>query len=224
MNVPKLALFDLDNTLLTGDTDALWCEFLIERGLVDARTFASQSREMERRYRAGVATAEEFCGFYVSTLGGKSPRQWAESRDEFFRQWILPRIPDAARAMVDAHRARDEMLVLTTATNKFLTELTAREFGIENLLATEMEQTDEVFTGKTTGVLNMRHGKVKRLLEFLKTRDLSAVLLHDATFYSDSINDLALLEAVMFPVAVDPDDKLLAEALARGWKIMKLDR
>ena len=224
MSMPRLALFDLDNTLLTGDTDVLWCEFLIDHGLVDARTFASENLEMERRYRAGLASAEEFCGFYVSTLRGRSPRQWMSSRDEFFRQWILPRIPDAARSLVAAHRACDDMLVLTTATNRFLTELTARELGIENLLATEMEQKGDVFTGKTTGVLNMREGKVTRLVEFLQVRGLSNALLHDATFYSDSINDLPLLEAVMFPVAVDPDDKLVVEAKARGWNILKLDR
>jgi phosphoserine phosphatase len=122
------------------------------------------------------------------------------------------------------HRTREEVLILTTATNRFLTELTAQDLGIDNLLATEVEQVGGVFTGSTTGMLNMREGKVSRLKDWLATREWPAQLLHEATFYSDSINDLPLLEAVATAIAVDPDAKLAAHAKARGWQILTLAR
>lgn len=224
MSGRRLALFDLDNTLLTGDTDVLWCDFLIERGLVDAGAFAAANADMERRYQAGLATAEEFCGFYVSTLKDRRREDCESWRDEFFRDWIRPRIPDSARALLQMHRVREEVLILTTATNRFLTELTARDLGIENLLATEVEQIGGVFTGNATGLLNMREGKVGRLKHWLDARDWPARLLREATFYSDSINDLSLLEAVATAIAVDPDPKLAAQAKTRGWQILTLAR
>ncbi len=224
MSTRRLALFDLDNTLLTGDTDVLWCEFLIERGLVDVDAFAAANTDMERRYQVGLATAEDFCGFYVSTLKDHRREDCEGWRDEFFRDWIRPRIPDSARALLYMHRVREEVLILTTATNRFLTELTALDLGIDNLLATEVEEIDEVFTGNTTGLLNMREGKVGRLKQWLDARDWPARLLHEATFYSDSINDLSLLEAVATAIAVDPDPKLAAQAKARGWQVLTLAR
>ena len=224
MSVRRLALFDLDNTLLTGDTDVLWIEYLSARGKVDTDTFARANADMERRYKAGLATAEEFCGFYVSTLGGKSPQEWAVQRDEFFREWIHPRIPQSARNLVDNHRQCGDVLLLTTATNRFLTEPAARDLGIEHLLATEVEKANGVFTGKTHGVLNMREGKVTRLAQWLHERDWPASLIGEAIFYSDSINDLPLLESVARPIAVDPDPNLTVQAKSSGWEILHLAR
>ena len=220
----RLALFDLDNTLLTGDTDVLWCDFLIRCGRLDAATFAAANTDMEHRYQAGRASAGEFCAFYVSLLNGITHRDGEVLRQQFFTEWIRPRISDDARALVESHRAKGEVLILTTATNRFITELTARDLGIEHLIAIETESIDDVFTGKTIGVLNMREGKVVRLTQWLHTRGWAESLIGEATFYSDSINDLPLLCAVANPVAVDPDIELQREAAARGWPTIKLRR
>jgi HAD superfamily hydrolase (TIGR01490 family) len=224
MSVRRLALFDLDNTLLTGDTDVLWCDFLIQCGRLDGATIAAANADMERRYQAGSASATEFCEFYVSLLKGISHRDGEVLRQKFFIEWIRPRICDDARALVDRHRALGEVLILTTATNRFTTELTAQDLGIENLIAIETESVDDIFTGKTIGVLNMREGKVARLTQWLVERGWEESLTKEATFYSDSINDLPLLSAVENPVAVDPDLKLAREVAVRGWPTITLRR
>ena len=220
---PRLALFDLDNTLLTGDTDVLWCEFLLERGVLDA-SFAAANADMDRRYRAGDATSQEFCALYVSALTGMSKPQGELLRGEFFRDWIQPRIPADARALVDRHRDDGDILIMTTATNRFITDLTAHAFGIEHLIATDVEEINGVFTGKTLGVLNMREGKVTRLTQWLQNREWPHSLIEHASFYSDSINDLPLLSEVANPVAVDPDARLAKEVEARSWQTIKFDR
>ena len=220
----RLALFDLDNTLLTGDTDVLWCDFLIQCGRLDAATFAAANADMEQRYQAGRATAAEFCAFYVSLLKGISYRDGEVLRQQFFIEWIRPRICDDARALVEKHRALGDVLILTTATNRFTTELTARDLEIENLIAIETESVDDIFTGRTIGVLNMREGKVVRLTQWLFEKGWEESLIKEATFYSDSINDLPLLSLVANPVAVEPDLKLAREVAARGWTTITLRR
>ena len=220
----RLALFDLDNTLLTGDTDVLWCDFLIAQGRLDGAKFAAANADMEQRYQAGQATAAEFCAFYVSLLKGISHRDGVLLRQHFFNEWIRPRISDDARALVEKHRAAGDVLILTTATNRFTTELTAKDLRIEHLIAIETESIDDVFTGGTVGVLNMREGKVIRLAQWLQERGWPESLIGEATFYSDSINDLPLLSAVANPVAVDPDVKLAREVEARGWATIQLPR
>ena len=224
MSARSLALFDLDNTLLTGDTDVLWCDFLIQCGRLDAATCAAANADMEQRYLAGIATAAEFCAFYVSLLKGISCRDGEVLRQQFFTEWIRPRICDDARALVEKHRAFGDVLILTTATNRFTTELTARDLEIENLVAIETERVDDIFTGKTIGVLNMREGKVVRLTQWLFEKGWEESLISEATFYSDSINDLPLLSLVANPVAVDPDLKLAREVAARGWPTIQLRR
>ena len=219
----RLALFDLDNTLLTGDSDVLWVEFLLARGILDA-SFAAANAEMDRRYRAGLATAQEFCALYVSTLTHVTREAGEALRRAFHSEIIRPRISAAARALVESHRAAGDTLVITTATNRFITELTAAEFDIDHLIATDMEEVAGQFTGRTAGVLNMREGKVERLQQWLIARGEPARMLGGATFYSDSINDLPLLSCVGTPVAVDPDEKLCAEARLCGWTIMTLMR
>lgn len=223
-NKTRLALFDLDNTLLTGDTDVLWCDFLIASGWLDSATFAAANAEMDQRYQAGQASAEEFCAFYVSLLKGITRSDGEVLRKNFFQEWIRPRISDDARALVEKHRALGDVLILTTATNRFTTELTARNLDIEHLIAIETETVGDSFTGKTVGVLNMREGKVVRLTQWLFARGWEESLIEEATFYSDSINDLPLLSAVGNPVAVDPDLKLAREVAARGWPTIKFRR
>ena len=221
MTLASLALFDLDHTLLSGDSDVLWCDFLMARGVLDRASFAARNADMEAQYRAGTVSAEAFAGFYVSTLEGRSQAQWEPLRRAFLAEAIIPRIPVAAMQLVQRHRDEGDLVVMTTATNRFITELTAQHFGIEHLIATEAQLRDGVFTGRTEGALNMREGKVWRLEHWLGARGKT---LDDfrSTAYSDSMNDLALLEAVDEPVAVDPDPRLAALALARGWPVLRL--
>ncbi len=219
----KLALFDLDHTLLSGDSDVLWCEFLMDRRVLDRAEFAARNADMETRYKAGTVGVQEFADFYVGTLAGRTPAQWEPLRQEFLATVIVPRIPQAACDLVDKHLDDGELVVMTTATNRFITELTAMYFGIEHLLATEAEIVDGVFSGKAAGTLNMREGKVTRLHEWLAARG-HALKAFKSTAYSDSINDLALLSAVKRPVAVDPDARLAAEARERGWDVLTLVR
>ena len=223
-SVPRLALFDLDHTLLSGDSDVLWCEFLIAEGLLDRATFEPRNREMADRYARGLATPAEFCGFYAQTLAGARPDDWDDLRARFLRDVIAPRLPASARALVQGHRQAGDRVILTTATNRYLVELTARELGIDDLLATEIEVIDGAFTGRNTGVLNMRDGKLVRLHEWLSAVGLPRSTLADATFYSDSSNDLPLLLAVGHPVVVDPDPSLAERARQHGWRLLHLDR
>ncbi|MBP6775796.1 MAG: HAD-IB family hydrolase [Piscinibacter sp.] len=220
----RLVVFDLDHTLLSGDSDVLWCDFLLARGELDRAAFAARNAEVERRYRAGEITAQAFTEFYLSTLAGRARAALASLREDFMREAIVPRIPASARALVETHRRAGDLLVLSTATNRFLVELTARDLGFEHLIATEPEVRGGAFSGRATGVLNMREGKPRRLRDWLAGRGLADSALADASAYSDSINDLPLLQAVGRPVAVDPDAKLLAHALARGWRVMRLER
>ncbi|MES3001265.1 MAG: HAD-IB family hydrolase [Pseudomonadota bacterium] len=220
---PRLALFDLDHTLLSGDSDVLWCDFLIARGLLDRESFSARNADMETRYKAGTVGVQEFADFYVGTLEGRTPEEWEQLRREFLTEEVMPRIPAAAIELVQQHRGEGDLLVMTTATNRYITELTAAHFGIEHLLATETAMANGRFTGRTAGTLNMRAGKVQRLHAWLRERGLSLDAL-DSTAYSDSINDLPLLEAVNQPVAVDPDPRLAAIAIDRHWPVLRLQR
>ncbi len=224
MTPQKLALFDLDHTLLSGDSDVLWCEFLMQQGLLDRAEFEARNADMARRYADASVSVQEFCDFYVGTLAGRSPAQWQPLCEQFLREVIAPRIPASAHALVDSHRQQGHTLVLTTATNRVITGMTARSLGFENLIATEVALEAGVCTGRTTGTLNMREGKVTRLQEWLAERGLPATLLAQATLYSDSSNDLPLLGAVGEPVAVDPDARLLAHARTAGWTVLNLAR
>jgi HAD superfamily hydrolase (TIGR01490 family) len=217
----QLTLFDLDGTLLAGDSDVLWCDFLIEKGLLDRAAFAARNADMEARYQAGTVGAQEFAHFYLGLLAGKTEQYWEPLRREFLATQVVPRIPAAAVQLVQQHLRAGDLVVMTTATGRFITELTANYFGIEHLLAIEPELADGRFTGRASGTLNMREGKVKRLHEWLAGRSHE---LHNfrSTAYSDSINDLPLLETVNEPVVVDPDPRLAAIARERGWRVLRL--
>jgi HAD superfamily hydrolase (TIGR01490 family) len=218
----KLALFDLDHTLLDGDSDVLWCQFLIENGVLERAGFEARNTAMEAAYRAGRVSAAAFSAFYVATLAGRSAAGWAPLRQAFMQREIVPRLPAAAHALVARHRDAGDLLVLTTATNRFLSELTAAHLGIPHLLATDCELgADGCFTGRPLGVLNMREGKVTRLHAWLALRGQRLTDFH-STAYSDSVNDLPLLLAVNQAVVVDPDPALAAEAQARHWPLLHL--
>lgn len=221
-----LALFDLDHTLLSGDTEQLWVEFLIGRGVLDA-ALAARNDAMARAYQAGLAAPQDFCAFFAETLAGRSPAGWAPLRDAFMDEVVRPRIPDAARGLLLQHRRCGDVLVLTSASSRFLVEATAADLGFVHLIATELAQDAAGrFEGRTQGQLNMGEGKVVRLRSWLAERcDADAdEVLAQAAFYSDSINDLPLLSAVGRPVAVDPDARLEQEARARQWPVLRLPR
>ena len=219
----RLALFDLDHTLLSGDSDMLWCEFLIDEGLVD-ESFHDRNVEMLRRYTEGTVMPDEFCNFYAATLAGRSPDFWQPWRERLLVERVRPHICADARALLRRHREAGDTLVLTTATNRVITEPIARELGVDHHIATEVELVAGYYTGRTRGVLNMRTGKVERVREWLATQGLDERVLKQAAFYSDSINDMPLLSTVGHPVVVDPDDRLHSAALRHGWKVLHFDR
>ncbi len=222
----RLALFDLDGTLLDGDTDELWCEFLMQEGILDRAVFEASNRSVVERYAVGAIEPAEFCAFYASTLAGRSASAWSPWRERFVETAIAPRLGAAAHALVAKHRDAGERIVLTTATNRFLTEPIAALLGIADadLIATGLQVQGGRFTGANEGVLNMRDGKVLRLAAWLKAQGIEATSLADATFYSDSSNDLPLLCAVGHPIVVDPDQRLRGEAGQRGWPVIGLPR
>ncbi len=220
--VRNLVLFDLDHTLLEGDSDVLWCNHLMDLGLLDRSSFAPRNAEMERSYKAGTVSVDAFAGFYVSTLGGRTPAQWQPLVETFVQQVVWPRIGPRARALVQEQQASGALVVLTTATNRFITAPTAQRLGIEHLLGTECELgADGRFTGRIAGMPNMREGKVTRLQAWLAERG-QALRDFESWCYSDSANDLPLLRAVQHPVAVHPDARLAAEAARLGWPVMRL--
>ena len=218
----KLVLFDLDHTLLDGDSDVLWCKFLIDRLVLDRAAFGERNAAMARDYAAGTVSAAAFSAFYATTLAGRTAAQWEPLRQAFLHELVSPRIGAAARALVREQQVAGALVVLTTASNRFITELSARELGIEHLIATECESDAAgCFTGRTAGMLNMREGKVARLHAWLAARG-QVLADFESWAYSDSCNDLPLLGAVQHAVAVHPDERLAAEAARRGWPVLQL--
>jgi HAD superfamily hydrolase (TIGR01490 family) len=212
----RLALFDLDHTLLNGDSDQLWCDFLIDKGLLDKAIFSAKNEAMARDYKTGAVNVQVFCEFYIGTLTLKAPADWEVIRQEFLSTWIAPRLCAGGKAQIKTHQANGDRVVMTTATNRFITELTAQHLGVQDLIATDAEIQKGLFTGKTAGVLNMREGKVTRLKMWCKAQALDWAQL-ETWGYSDSINDLPLLEAVTHATVTQGDVKLRAEAAKRGW-------
>lgn len=218
----ELALFDLDNTLLSGDSDYEWAQFLIERGVLERAQYEARNEHFFAQYKAGRLDIHEFLDFQLAPLA-RHPREQLEAwHAEFMRVKVKPMIRKKGLALVRAHLAQAHLCAIVTSTNAFITEPIAREFGIEHLLATELEVRDGHFTGKPRGTPSFRQGKVTRLAEWLGTRGQTLASFAASWFYSDSLNDLPLLERVTRPVAVDPDDTLRREALARGWPVVSL--
>jgi HAD superfamily hydrolase (TIGR01490 family) len=217
-----LALFDLDRTLLDGDCDEAWIEFLIERDVLDRASFERANRHVVDRYRRGEVGVLEFTEFYVSTLAPHALPQLEIWRADYLRQKIMPMISIAARELVGRHRSSGDLTVLTTAASRFLTDPIAREFRFEHLIATEPEMHEGRFTGRVAGTPNMREGKVTRLEAWLGERDLALDRFRESWFYSDSVNDLPLLLRVTHPIAVNPDPPLAAVAREKGWPQIEL--
>ena len=212
----RLALFDLDHTLLDGDSDQLWCDFLIDKGMLDNAIFSAKNEAMARDYKTGAVNVQVFCEFYIGTLTLKTPVEWEPLRQEFLSTWIAPRLCAGGKAQIKTHQAKGDRVVMTTATNRFITELTAKHLGVQDLIATDPDMQQGLFTGKTAGVLNMREGKVTRIKMWCKEQKIEWAQL-ETWGYSDSINDLPLLEAVTHATVTQGDVKLRAEAAKRGW-------
>lgn len=214
-----LALFDLDNTLLAGDSDYLWGEFLVERGIVDGEHYARENERFYREYQAGTLDIHAWLAFQLSPLAAHEPGFMLELRSRFLQEKIQPIILPAARALIESHRARGDTLLIITATNSFITRPIAALLGINHLLATEPEVVDGRYTGRVTGTPCFRNGKVERLSLWLAENRMD---LNGSWFYSDSHNDLPLLQLVDHPVAVNPDETLAHFATSRAWPILDL--
>ena len=216
----KLVLFDLDNTLLAGDSDFEWAQFLIEQGVLDREVYEARNQSFYDQYKAGTLDIHEFLDFQLKPLSRHTRAQLDAWHREFMARKILPIIRDSARNLVESHAGA--LRVVVTATNSFVTAPIVREFGVEHLIATEPEEKDGNFTGKVTGVPCFREGKVKRLDSWLASRGEDLGRFESSWFYSDSLNDLPLLERITNPVAVDPDDTLRAHAQHHGWPVITL--
>lgn len=216
----NLALFDLDNTLLSGDSDFEWAQFLIEKGVLDREVYEARNNEFYAHYRAGTLDIHEFLDFQLKPLSRHPRRVLDDWHAQFMRRKILPLVRPRARALIDRHRA--DLCAIITATNDFVTAPIAREFGVANLIATEAAHVDGEYTGEVAGTPCFREGKVARLEDWLAGRGLSLASFVQSWFYSDSLNDLPLLARVTHPVAVDPDDTLRAHAAKQGWQILSL--
>jgi HAD superfamily hydrolase (TIGR01490 family) len=220
----RLVLFDLDNTLLTGDSDYEWGQFLVDRGVLDRNTYEAQNRIYYEQYVRGTLDIHEYLGFALRPLAQYSAEELARWHGEFMRDRILPMITKAARGLVQSHAERGDLCAVVTATNSFVTAPIAREFGVPHLIATEPECENGRFTGRVAGTPCFREGKVRRLEEWLAGVGRRLSDFTETIFYSDSHNDLALLERVTQPIAVDPDEQLAAEAARRGWAVISLRR
>jgi len=216
----KLALFDLDNTLLAGDSDFEWAQFLIEQGVLDREVYEARNQAFYDQYKAGTLDIHEFLDFQLKPLS-RHPRDVLDAwHREFMQRRILPIVRDSARELVERHRG--DLCAVITATNSFVTAPIAREFGVEHLIATEPEERDGAFTGQVTDIPCFREGKVRRLESWLESQGRDLASFEASWFYSDSLNDLPLLTRVTHPVAVDPDDTLRAHAQAHGWPVISL--
>jgi HAD superfamily hydrolase (TIGR01490 family) len=216
----RLALFDLDNTLLAGDSDFEWAQFLIEKGALDREVHEAKNLKFYENYKAGTLDIHEFMDFQLKPLARHKRKQLDQWHVEFMQKKVLPMITQKSRDLVDSHR--DDARVIITATNSFVTAPIARELGVENLIATEPEQVDGEFTGRVTGLPSFREGKVERLKSWMKDHDIEWKKVSETWFYSDSLNDLPLLSIVSHPVAVDPDETLKEHALRHDWRVISL--
>lgn len=214
-----LAIFDLDNTLISGDSDHGWGQFLVENQLVDAQLYKEKNDYYLEQYQLGQLDILEYLEFSLNALTQFPKEQLFALRETFVKQDILPLITQKSRDLLQKHREAGDYLLIITATNLFVTEPIAQELGVDDIIATEPEVIDGQYTGKIAGIPSFQEGKVKRLAAWLEEKGLS---LDGSYFYSDSHNDLPLLKQVDNPVAVDADETLTAYAQQHNWPIISL--
>lgn len=216
----RLALFDLDNTLLAGDSDFEWAQFLIHKGVLDQEIYEARNQDFYEQYKAGTLNIHEFLDFQLKPLARHSRDQLDAWHQEFMTTRIIPIVAAGAPELLARHGEHIRMIV--TATNSFVTAPIARHLAVPHLIATDPEQVDGAFTGQVAGIPAFREGKVARLEQWLADQGKTWADVEESWFYSDSLNDLPLLERVHNPVAVDPDPTLRAHAEARGWPVISL--
>ena len=219
--MPRLAIFDLDHTLLAGDSDHLWGAFLVDQGLVDGEVYARENDRFYAQYQAGTLDIHAYAAFAFEPLVRLGRERLEPLRRQFVEQQIQPIVAAGAPALLDRHRAEGDTVVITTATNAFVTQPIAELLGVEHLIATDPEQDATGFTGRIAGTPNFRDGKVVRLREWIATHGHQG---RATICYSDSANDLPLLEMADQAVATHPDPRLRAVAQERGWPILDLSQ
>lgn len=215
----SLAIFDLDNTLLGGDSDHAWGQFLIDQGIVDSAYYQQANDRFYQQYQQGTLDINEFLEFALRPLAAHEKPQLDQWHLQFMRDYIAPLRLAKADTLLQQHRQQGDYLLIITATNLFVTGPIADSLGVDHIIATLPEFKDGAYTGKVDGTPCFQAGKVQRLNEWLATSDQS---LRGSYFYSDSINDLPLLEQVEKAIAVDPDKNLAEQAGLRGWPIISL--
>lgn len=214
-----LAIFDLDNTLLAGDSDYEWGRFLADCGVVETAFYERENRRFYAQYQAGTLDIYEFSRFAYKPLADNPLTALLRWREIFLEERIRPLILPKGRALIHQHRAEGHVPVIITSTNRFVTEPIAHALEVEHLIASEPEFRNGCYTGELTGIPCFREGKVERLEAWLKEHGCD---LDESWFYSDSHNDIPLLERVSYPVAVDADEKLTQHACERGWPMISL--
>ena len=218
----NLAIFDLDNTLIAGDSDFQWAQFLIEKKALDRELHEARNLEFYEQYKAGTLDIHEFLDFQLKPLARHSRVQLEVWRSEFMCKKIMPLIAPGTRQLIERHMLDDDLCIIITATNSFVTAPIAQALGISHLIATEPEEKDGEFTGKVSGIPSFREGKIERLENWLDAHNLTWLSFLRSWFYSDSLNDLPLLSKVTHPVAVDPDATLRSHAERNNWPIISL--
>lgn len=218
----KLAIFDLDNTLLAGDSDHAWGEYLCHAGLVDAEQHRRRNDAFYQQYQQGVLDMNEYCEFAIAPIVGLPVSHLNELHAEFMTLFVEPMLQASAQRLIDGHKAAGDICVIVTATNRFITAPIAQRLGIAHLVATDLAQVAGVLTGKIDGKPCFQAGKIGKLEAWLRQQDDNSLSMQNAVFYSDSFNDIPLLEAVSEAVAVDPDDRLRRHASEQGWRIISL--
>jgi HAD superfamily hydrolase (TIGR01490 family) len=215
----SLAIFDMDNTLIGGDSDYLWGEFLCDIGAVDAQFHREKNERYFQQYNLGTLDIQEYSEFAIEPLSRFSMGELTSMHAQFITEKIKPIILDKAQQLIDKHKSQGDTILVITATSRFVTEAIANLYGIDNILAIEAEIVDGCYTGKIVGIPTYASGKVDNLMLWL---DEHGETLEGSSFYSDSHNDIPLLDVVDHPVAVNPNDALRAYAEDKNWPILDL--
>ena len=216
----NLAIFDLDNTILNGDSDYSWINFLIEKRLVDKDEYERKNKYFYNQYYQGKLNYDEWAEFALTTIKGKKPEEIEDILSKFLNEIIEPMINIYALKLLHDHTHNNDIMLLASATNSVIVEPIAKRLGFKNIVSTEVEIIDEIYTGKVLGIPALSEGKLIKVKEWMLQNRIES--FNNTSFYSDSINDLPLLAAVSKPVAVNPDDMLRKECRKRSWEIIDL--
>ena len=216
----NLAIFDLDNTILNGDSDYSWINFLIEKRLVDKDEYERKNKYFYDQYYQGKLNYDEWAEFALTTIKGKKPEEIEDILSKFLSEIIEPMINIYALKLLHDHTHNNDIMLLASATNSVIVEPIAKRLGFKNIVSTEVEIIDEIYTGKVLGIPALSEGKLIKVKEWMLQNSIES--FDNTSFYSDSINDLPLLAAVSKPVAVNPDDMLRKECRKRSWEIIDL--